>query len=85
LFTDRALTASRALLFRFSEEFVGDMDELVSPIRRGLSLHMRAKFDAARTNIERARELLTDAHAVAAAHGYANVERRATQALEGLE
>jgi hypothetical protein len=61
---------------------------------------MRAKFDAARTNllwgkmlaergapgdIEKARELLTDAHAVVAAHGYATVERRATQALEGLE
>jgi tetratricopeptide (TPR) repeat protein len=59
-----------------------------------------AKFFAARTNLswgamlaerhapgdaERARDLLTKAHAAAAAHGYANVERRAAEALEHLD
>jgi hypothetical protein len=34
---------------------------------------------------ERARDLLTKAHAAAAAHGYANVERRAAEALEHLD
>jgi hypothetical protein len=34
---------------------------------------------------ERARELLTKARGSAAAHGYANVERRATQALQALD
>ena len=58
-----------------------------------------AKFFAARNNLswatmlaerngpgdnERARELLTKAHAAAAAHGYANVERRAAEALQHL-
>ena len=59
-----------------------------------------AKFFAARTNLswgkmlaernapgdaERARDLLTKAHAAAAAHGYANVERRAAEALQHLD
>jgi class 3 adenylate cyclase/tetratricopeptide (TPR) repeat protein len=59
-----------------------------------------AKFFAAATNlswarmlaerrapgdIEKARDLLTKAHAAAAAHGYANVERRATEALQHLD
>ena len=58
-----------------------------------------AKFFAARTNLswgkmlaerqtpgdtEKARELLTQAQTAGAAHGYANVERRATQALKHL-
>ncbi|MDP9335991.1 MAG: hypothetical protein M3Q30_22150 [Actinomycetota bacterium] len=58
-----------------------------------------AKFFAARTNLwwgtmlaernapgdtEKARDLLTKAHALAADHGYANVERRATEALQRL-
>ena len=58
-----------------------------------------AKFFAARTNLswgtmlaernapgdtERARDLLTKAHTAAAAHGYANVERRAAEALQHL-
>jgi len=34
---------------------------------------------------ERARGLLTNARDVASTHGYANVERRATHALGGLE
>ncbi len=60
----------------------------------------RAKFFAARTYLswgkllaergapsdrERARKLLTKALTVAAAHGYANVERRAAEALRPLE
>ncbi|MDP9334860.1 MAG: AAA family ATPase, partial [Actinomycetota bacterium] len=64
-----------------------------------LSLRMGAKFDAARANllwgnmlaernapgdIEKARELLTKAHTAATTHGYANVERRAAQALQDL-
>ena len=36
-------------------------------------------------DIERARDLLTKAHAAAAAHGYANVERRAAEALQHLD
>ena len=59
-----------------------------------------AKFFAARTNLswgkmlaerdapgdaERARDLLTKAHAAAAAHGYASVERRAAEALQHLD
>ena len=59
-----------------------------------------AKFFAARTNLswgrmlaerrapgdrEKARDLLTKAHAAAAAHGYANVERRAAEALQHLD
>ena len=59
-----------------------------------------AKFFAARTNLswgkmlaerdapgdtEKARELLTNAHTAAAAHGYANVERRAAEALQQLD
>ena len=59
-----------------------------------------AKFFAARTNLtwgrmlaernargdtERALDLLTKAHTAAAAHGYADVERRAAEALEHLE
>src|SRR5438105_13392806 len=58
-----------------------------------------AKFFAAATNLswatmlaerrapgdtEIARDLLTKAHAAAVAHGYANVERRATTALQHL-
>ena len=58
-----------------------------------------AKFFGARTNLswgkmlaernapgdtEKAREFLTNAHTVAAANGYANVERRAAQALQDL-
>ena len=58
-----------------------------------------AKFFAARTNLswatmlaerhapgdnERARDLLTKAHTAAAAHGYANIERRAAEALQHL-
>ncbi len=58
-----------------------------------------AKFFAARTNLswgkmlaerkapgdtEKARDLLTKAHTAAAAHGYANVERRAAEALQHL-
>ena len=34
---------------------------------------------------ERARELLISAQAAAATHGYANIERRATEALERLD
>ena len=34
---------------------------------------------------ERARDLLTAAHAAAVAHGYANIERRAAEALEHLD
>lgn len=34
---------------------------------------------------ERARELLAKAHTAAAAHGYANVERRAAEALQDLD
>ena len=34
---------------------------------------------------EQARELLTSAQTAAAAHGYANIERRATEALERLD
>jgi len=64
-----------------------------------LSDHMGAKFFAARTNlqwgrmlaersapgdIEKARILLTDAHTTASQHGYANIERRAVQALRDL-
>ena len=60
---------------------------------------MGAKYFAARTNlewgkmlternapgdIERARELLTEARTVASANGYANVERRAAEALRHL-
>ena len=59
-----------------------------------------AKFFAARTNLswgtmlaernapgdnERARDLLTKAHTAAAAHGYANIERRAAEALQHLD
>jgi class 3 adenylate cyclase/tetratricopeptide (TPR) repeat protein len=59
-----------------------------------------AKFFAARTNLswgkmlaerhapgdtEKARDLLTKAHTAAAAHGYANVERRAASALKDLD
>ena len=33
---------------------------------------------------ERARDLLTKAHAAAVAHGYASVERRAAEALQHL-
>ena len=58
-----------------------------------------AKFFAARTNLlwgkmlaernapadaEKARELLAEAHTSAAAHGYANVKRRAAAALQQL-
>ena len=58
-----------------------------------------AKFFAARTNLswglmlaerdapgdaERARDLLTKAHAAAVAHGYASIERRAAEALQHL-
>jgi tetratricopeptide (TPR) repeat protein len=58
-----------------------------------------AKYFAANTNLwwgkmlaernapgdtERARDLLTRAHTLAAAHGYANVERRAAEALQLL-
>jgi hypothetical protein len=35
-------------------------------------------------DVERARELLTNARTTAAAHGYANVERRASEALQGM-
>ncbi len=64
------------------------------------SLRMGAKFDAARTNllwgnmlvernapgdIEEGRELFTKAHTTATMHGYANVERRAAQALQDLD
>jgi class 3 adenylate cyclase len=64
-----------------------------------MSLRARAKFFGARTDlwwgkmlaerrgpgdVERARDLLTTAHDVAAAHGYGNVERRAAAALELL-
>jgi hypothetical protein len=60
---------------------------------------MGAKFDAARANllwgnmlaernapgdVEKARDLLTKAHTAAATHGYANVERRAAEALQDL-
>jgi hypothetical protein len=59
-----------------------------------------AKFFAARTNlcwgrmlaerkapgdIEKARERLTRAQTAATTHGYANVERRATRALQALD
>jgi class 3 adenylate cyclase/tetratricopeptide (TPR) repeat protein len=59
-----------------------------------------AKFFAARTHLlwgrmfaernapgdtEKARKLLTEAHTAAAVHGYANVERRAAQALQDLD
>ena len=59
-----------------------------------------AKFFAARNNLswatmlaernapgdnERARDLLTKAHAAAAAQGYANIERRAAEALQRLD
>jgi len=59
-----------------------------------------AKFFAAQTNLrwgqmlaernapgdaDRARDLLTEAQTAAARHGYANVERRAAQALQGLD
>jgi ATP/maltotriose-dependent transcriptional regulator MalT len=59
-----------------------------------------AKFFAASTNLawgemlaergapgdaEQSRELLTNAHAVGAAHGYASVERRAAEALQRLD
>jgi class 3 adenylate cyclase/tetratricopeptide (TPR) repeat protein/KaiC/GvpD/RAD55 family RecA-like ATPase len=62
-----------------------------------LSDHMGAKFFAARTNLqwakmlaernepgdtEKARKLLTNAHTTASDHGYANVERRAAEALK---
>ena len=58
-----------------------------------------AKFFAARTKLswgrmlaerrapgdkEKARDLLTDAHAVAATHGYASIERRTAEALQRL-
>jgi hypothetical protein len=36
-------------------------------------------------DLERARELLTNAQTTAAAHGYANVERRAAEALQHLD
>jgi DNA-binding SARP family transcriptional activator len=64
------------------------------------SVRVGAKFFAARTDlswgkmladrmapgdIERARELLTEAHSIAATNGYANVERRATAALQLLD
>jgi tetratricopeptide (TPR) repeat protein len=59
-----------------------------------------AKYFVARTNlawakmlverddqgdIERARALLTTAHAVAVAHGYAAIERQAAEALQNLD
>jgi tetratricopeptide (TPR) repeat protein len=59
-----------------------------------------AKFFAARNNLswatmfaernapgdnERARDLLTEAHAVALAHGYASIERRAAEALQRFD
>ena len=62
-----------------------------------VSARMNAKFFVAITDLlwgsmlaerkaegdaERARDLLTKAHAAAAAHGYANVERRAAAALQ---
>jgi tetratricopeptide (TPR) repeat protein len=65
-----------------------------------LSLRMGAKFDTARANlmwgnmlaernapgdVEKARALLTKAHTAAATHGYANVERRAAEALQDLD
>jgi class 3 adenylate cyclase len=65
-----------------------------------LSARMRAKFFAAWTDLswgrmlaerrapgdtERARDLLTKAHAVAAANGYGNIERRAAAALHLLD
>jgi hypothetical protein len=34
---------------------------------------------------ERARDLLAKAQTAAAAHGYANIERRATEALQHLD
>ena len=61
---------------------------------------VRAKFFAARTNLswgrmlaereapgdtDKARDLLTKAHGAAAANRYANVERRAVQALQRLD
>ena len=64
-----------------------------------LSDRANAKFFAARTNLswatmlaerdapadnERARDLLTKAHTAAAAHGYANIERRVAEALQHL-
>jgi hypothetical protein len=64
------------------------------------SARMRAKFFAAMTDLqwgimlsqrmaegdtEQARSLLTKARAVAAAHGYGNVERRSTTALQLLD
>ena len=64
------------------------------------SLRANATFYAALTNLswgrmlaerdapgdaERARDLLTKAHAAAIAHGYANVERRADEALQHLD
>jgi tetratricopeptide (TPR) repeat protein len=60
----------------------------------------KAKFFAARTNlawghmlverhgpgdVEKARALLTEAHTAASVNGYANVERRAAQALQEID
>jgi len=65
-----------------------------------MSERMGAKFLSARTDllwgkmlverhspgdIEKARELLTKAHTVAAAHGYGNVQRRAAAARQLLD
>jgi hypothetical protein len=65
-----------------------------------ISDRMEAKFSAARTDLQwgkmlternepgdaaRARELLTNAQIAAAANGYANVERRAAEALQDLD
>jgi hypothetical protein len=65
-----------------------------------LSARMKAKFFAGWTDLswgrmlaerqapgdtERARDLLTKAHAVAAANGYGNIERRAAAALHRLD
>ena len=44
---------------------------------------MLAERDAP-DDAERARDLLTKAHAAAVAHGYASIERRAAEALQHL-
>jgi hypothetical protein len=38
-----------------------------------------------RGDLERARELLNAAHTTAVIHGYADIERRASEALEHLD
>jgi hypothetical protein len=75
----------------------GDEADLYFTQAAAMSGGMGAKFFAARTDLlwglmladrngpgdsDKARGLLTNAHAVAAAHGYANVERRAAEALQ---